>query len=98
MEDNKIDSIYKLKENYILRKVADSYMIVPVGDQIANFGGVIPTNKTVASIWDLLKEGTTMDSMVSKLCELYEVDEQTAQSDLTVLMKVLMKRNMVEKA
>ncbi len=36
----------KIKEDFILRKVADSYVVVPVNDMTVDFNGIINLNET----------------------------------------------------
>ena len=44
----------KIKDNFILRKVADSYVVVPVGKLTLDFNGIINLNETGAFLFELL--------------------------------------------
>ncbi|MCQ2511126.1 MAG: PqqD family protein [Lachnospiraceae bacterium] len=95
MTKSEHSSKFILEDNYVIRKIADEYVIVPIGDKIADFGGVIQTNSTVAAIWDLLKAGTTEEELVQKLLDTYEVEREQAFSDIQELLQVLLKRKMI---
>ena len=41
----------KIKENYMLRKVADCYVVVPIGEAVAEFNGMINLNEVGAFLW-----------------------------------------------
>ena len=40
----------KIKKDFILRKVADSYVVVPVGKLTLDFNGIINLNENVGGI------------------------------------------------
>ena len=43
----------KIKEDFILRKVADSYVVVPVNDMTVDFNGIINLNETGAFLFEV---------------------------------------------
>lgn len=47
----------KIKSDYLLRKVADSYVVVPVGKATVDFNGMINLNETGAFLWQQLQKG-----------------------------------------
>ena len=47
----------KIKNDFILRKVADSYVVVPVGELTLDFNGIINLNETGAFLFGLLQKG-----------------------------------------
>ncbi len=72
----------KIKENFMLRKVADCYVVVPIGPAVADFNGMINLNEAGAFLWQLLEDDTTEDAVVSAMLEHYEVDEEVARNDV----------------
>ncbi len=72
----------KIKENFMLRKVADCYVVVPIGPAVADFNGMINLNEAGAFLWQLLENDTTEDAVVSAMLEHYEVDEEVARNDV----------------
>ena len=72
----------KVKENFMLRKVADSYVVVPVGRQTLDFNGIINLNETGAFLFELLQKGASRDEIVEKLLAEYEVERDRAQADV----------------
>ncbi len=72
----------KVKENFMLRKVADSYVVVPVGRQTLDFNGIINLNETGAFLFELLQKGASRDELVEKLLGEYEVERDRAQADV----------------
>ena len=46
----------KIKQGFILREVAGSYLVVAVGEAVKRFNGVINLNETGAFLWRLLEK------------------------------------------
>ena len=45
----------KIKEDFVLRKVADSYVVVPVNKLTLDFNGIINLNETGAFLFEKLQ-------------------------------------------
>lgn len=73
----------KIKENFMLRKVADCYVVVPVGPAVAEFNGMINLNEAGAFLWQLLETETTEEAVVEAMLEHFEVDEALAKADVS---------------
>jgi hypothetical protein len=54
-------------------------------------------NRTGASVWQRLEEGTavTLETLVLKTCERFEVDQQTARQTVSEFVDSLRESNMV---
>lgn len=46
----------KIKDDFVLRKVADSYVVVPVNSLTLDFNGVINLNETGAFLFEQLQK------------------------------------------
>ena len=55
--------------NYLLRQVADTWVIVPVGQAAVEFAGMVTLNATGAYIWELLEKEQTLESLAEALLE-----------------------------
>lgn len=86
----------KIKENFMLRKVADCYVVVPIGEAVADFNGMINLNDAGAFLWQLLENETTVDDVVKSLLEQYEVDEATAKADVEKFVAELKAADLLE--
>ena len=72
----------KMKDGFVLRKIANQYMAVPVGARAKELHGMIGLNETGAFIWERLSGGLPLESIVQALCETYEVDELSATASV----------------
>ena len=79
----------KRNPNFLLRRVADSVVVVPVGAATAAFPGMITLNATAAYIWELLEQEQTVDSLVAAMVEHYEVEEAVARADVEAFLNKL---------
>lgn len=79
----------KRNENFLLRDVAGTLVIVPVGAAVTAFPGMITLNDTAAYLWELLKEEQTVESLVASLMDRYEVDAPKATEDVEAFVKQL---------
>ncbi len=79
----------KIKENFMLRKVADCFVVVPVGAAVSEFNGMINLNDVGAFLWQLLENETTEEDVVKALLEQYDVDEATAAADVAKFISEL---------
>ena len=72
----------KIKDGFILREVAGSYIVVAVGERVKTFNGIINLNETGAFLWKTAEKDASEDALVTALLNEYEVDEQTARKDV----------------
>lgn len=79
----------KVKDGFILKEVAGSYVIVPIGENLVDFSAMITTNETGAFLWELLKEDKSSDELVAELLKEYDVEEDTAKADVLEFVQIL---------
>lgn len=86
----------KIKKDFILRKVADSYVVVPVGKLTLDFNGIINLNETGAFLFELLQEGAEKEELLRKLLEEYDVTPEKAAADIDVFLKKVEEADVLE--
>lgn len=79
----------KRSENFLLREVADTKVLVPVGEAMANFPGMVTLNGTGAFIWELLEKEQTLQSLTEALMEHYAVEREQARTDAEAFINQL---------
>ncbi len=83
------NDIIKIKEGFVLREVAGSYVVVVVGEQVKNFKGIIKLNEVGAFLWSHLEKGASKEQLVEKLLGEYDIDSNTATSDVEDFVKYI---------
>ena len=86
----------KLKENFLLRQVADSWVIIPVGQDMLDFNGVINLNETGALLWQKLETGADLDALTAALTAEYDVSPEEARADALAFCKKLVEAGCAE--
>jgi len=79
----------KLKSEYITQDVGDMQIMVAAGKEAEAFSGLVKSNKTAAFIVSLLKEETTEDAIVNSILDRYDVDRNTAETDVHKIIEQL---------
>lgn len=80
----------KLKYNFVVRKVGDKAVAVAVGEDCANFNGMVKLNPTGEFVFNMLNSGdVSMADIVSAVVAKYEVDEKTATEAVTAYIESL---------
>ena len=87
----------KLNENYVLKTVAGTPVVVPVGDAINNIKGMITLNGPAEFIWSALEQGLDFEGIVAGLKVEYDAPEEVLRADLTAFLDKLEKYNILEK-
>lgn len=72
----------KQNPDFILRSVADTKLLVPVGAAAVQFAGMVTVNDTSAWLWEQLRTEQTPETLVSAMLTRYDVDEETARRDV----------------
>lgn len=87
----------KIKEGFILKEIAGSYVVVPVGEDLVDFTLMITINETGAFLWNCLASDKTQQELVELLKGEYEgaTDEQLA-SDVAEFVTLLKENNVLE--
>ena len=85
----------RIKEGFLLRKVAGDFVVVPSGNAMVDFKAMITLNETGAFLWDLLKEEKTEGDLVQALLGEYDVDEATATEDVGGFVNLLKEKNLL---
>lgn len=71
----------KIKDGFILKNIADSYIVVAVGAAAKNFNGIINLNETGAFLWENIPQCKDEKELASALTSEYDVDDRTALKD-----------------
>ena len=79
----------KIKDGFVLRKVAGNYIAVATGEEAVNFNAMVTTNETGAFLWEKLKNETTEEELLKVLLSEYDVDEETAKADISEFLEKL---------
>ena len=86
----------KIKSDYILKKIAGSYVVVPVRTRAVDFSGIIKLSETGAFLWEILSKGAEKETLLARMLEEYDVDEATASADINRFLQKLQEADLIE--
>ena len=86
----------KIKDGYVLRKVAENWVVLPVGKASVNLNGMLSLNESGVLLWQALKEGSDRESLVNALLSAYEVSYEEAAADVDSFIASLMQYGCVD--
>ncbi|MCD7840814.1 MAG: PqqD family protein [Erysipelotrichaceae bacterium] len=79
----------KIKEGFILRKVAGVHVVATVGEATNILNGMIKLNDTGAFLFDLLMNGISYDELKTHMIQEYDVSVEQATEDLDGFLNTL---------
>ncbi len=86
----------KISEGYELKEIAGSYVVLPTGAAAVDFNGIITLNETGVFLWKKLIDGADKQSLCDAICAEYEIDEQTAMTDIEAFLQKLTDNNCLD--
>lgn len=86
----------KIKSNYILRQISDSWIAMKIGDDVADMEGVLSLNNAGVVLWKCLENGCDMDQLVQALTSEYDVAVAQATEDVREFVEKLRQLDCIE--
>ena len=86
----------KIKSGFVVRKIANQYMAVPVGARAKELHGMIGLNETAAFLWEQLQEERTEEELAELLYNEYEISEEKALETVQRFCKKLLEEGVLE--
>jgi myo-inositol-1-phosphate synthase len=86
----------KIKDGFILKEVAGSFIVVPVGDNLVDFSEMITLNETGAFLWEALQSKKTTEQLVDEMVGEYDVSKHIAKADVEDFIELLKREKLLE--
>lgn len=83
-------------EEFIVREIADDYVMMPIGNTALKFNGLVMANAVSAFIWENIEKVNSVEEMTQLICEEFEIDYETAKSDCEKLINEMIKAKWIE--
>lgn len=84
----------KIRE-FILREVADEYILIPTGHTTEEFNGIITLTETAAFIYNHIEEVNSFEELIQLILKEYNIDEETAVKDAVVFINHLLQTGLI---
>lgn len=86
----------KRKENFVLKSIANQWVIVSFGEDAVNFNGVITVNETGKLLWENMNNDFSIDSLANVLVDKYKILKENAVNDTKIFIDQLREANCIE--
>ena len=86
----------KIKSGFVLRQLADTWVVLPLLSQSLNFNGMLTLNETGAFLWRRLEEGSDTKALATALCDESEVTEEQALADVESFLATLREADCID--
>ena len=77
-----LEDIDTKNPNYLLRQVADDYVIIPIDDELELSNAIMTPNRSAVFIWNEFLDANTIENVVKKALSKYDVSEETIRRDV----------------
>jgi coenzyme PQQ synthesis protein D (PqqD) len=86
----------KGRERFVLRTIAGSHVLVPVGDRVVDFNGVVVLNGTGRFLWERIAAGCEAEHLVDDLVDAFAVSREEAARDVTAFVAELSAKGLLD--
>ena len=86
----------KLRGEYIVRKVMDDIVAIPVGQTALRRNDMILLNDVSKLIWDCLEQGKDVEDIVSAVTDAFDVSALEARRDIVEFCRQLRSLQLLE--
>ena len=86
-----LNSIFSQSTSIVTRKTGNEYVLVPITNNIADMNSVYTLNETGAFIWELIDGKRSVEEIIIKLTNEYDIDKQNAESDVFTFIENMSK-------
>lgn len=86
----------KIRDGFILRNIAGSFIVVPIGKENIDFNGMMSLNQTGAFIFEKLQNGIEKEELVEALICEYDVSKEQAEKDIEIFIQKVEREGLFE--
>lgn len=86
----------KIKDKYVLRQVADIWVVLPLAEATLSLNGMLKLNESGVLLWKELEQGSDREALADLLSSQYGIDRKQALSDVDEFLDKLSKIGCLE--
>lgn len=83
------DKITAVKSKFVAREVGDEMIIVPLTGNVAQMNVLFTLNETAKFIWQHLEEVNSVEELVQKMMQEFEIEKEMAEKDAVSFLEKL---------
>ena len=86
----------KLCGEFVVRKIMDNTVAIPVGQTALRLNGMILLNDVSEVIWESLEQETTLERILDAITDRFEVSREEAADDVLEFIEKLRKLQLLD--
>lgn len=86
----------KIKEGFVMRRVAGQAVVIAVGKASETFHGMINLNDSGSCIWEGIEAGLDAEAIADKIVREFDIDHQTALRDTQEMLEQMRVQGILE--
>lgn len=86
----------KIKDGFILKNIAGSTVVVPVGENFVNLQLMLNLNESGTFLWKKLQNDCTKEELLQAMLAEYEVSESVAAADIDEFLNTLKENHILD--
>lgn len=86
----------KIKDGFIMKDVAGSKVVLPLGERQAEIRGIITFNDIGAEVFNMLDGTNSVEEIIAKIVKDYDAPYETVKSDVEKLIEKMRENGLVE--
>lgn len=89
--------LYQRSSEVVCREVGGESILVPIKNRVGDLESIFVLSPVAARIWSLLDRAVSADQIIDAICTEFEVDRETASTDVNELLASLEVASLVNK-
>lgn len=86
----------KIKKGFMLREIVGQWVVVPLGDRVVEFNGIMTLSESGALLWRILENDVMEEVILQAVLKEYDIDEETARIDIQEFIMTLKEKDLLE--
>lgn len=86
----------KIKDGFIMKDVAGSKVVLPIGDRQAEIKGIITFNDIGAEVFNMLDGTNSPEEIAQKIAKKYDASYETVEADVNKLIEKMKVQGLIE--
>lgn len=88
----------RIKNNFILRSIADEYLLIPCGEAALSVKGLIAMSESGGLLCQKLQNDCTRDELIEALLQEYDVSAEVAAEGVDAFLAQMRQMDMLTEA
>ncbi|EGW38460.1 coenzyme PQQ synthesis protein D [Desulfosporosinus sp. OT] len=85
----------KIRDGFMLREIAGQWVVVPLGEKVVEFNGIMTLSQSGALLWQVLEKNASEEDLVEVILKEYTIDKETAETDVREFVSIIREKNLI---